>query len=138
MLGIMSRLRSLFNLKAFKRPSPEELIDAAERGNLNTAKILRIRGVDIDGTNKNGETALMRAAARGQSEFVDWLISHLATVDIKDNHGMTAEDKAKKTLNMNIARRLHNVLNYPSMIMSGLSFYTVHENVGGRIGGKII
>ena len=102
-------LNSVFNLNAFKKPSPDELIDAAGRGDLDTAKQLYecgIIGVDLNGTNKDKETALMRAAARGYTEFVDWLISNLADVSATDKYGRTAKDIAKKTLHMGIVKSL--------------------------------
>lgn len=116
--------KSIFNIKAFKRPSPKELIAAAGRGDLDTAIKLRgwgIRGVDLNGTNEKGETALMRAAANGHEQFVDWLIDSLVNIRSKNNDGMTAEDIAKNNNHMKIAENLENAFERQMLIMQSKS-----------------
>lgn len=122
---LSSLLNSIFNFNALKRPSPEELIDAADRGDMYTAKKLHglsineyyITGVDLNGTNKDGETALMRAAARGHAKFVDWLIENLADVSATDKYGRTAEDRAENTLHKDIAKNLRTAKEHQHQLM---------------------
>ncbi|MFH1157304.1 MAG: ankyrin repeat domain-containing protein [Pseudomonadota bacterium] len=106
--------KSVFNFNAFQRPSPEELIAAADKGDLEAAKKMlgwdlygwKIGGVDINGTNKDGENALMRSSAKGHSKFVNFLRDEFADTTAKDKWGRTAKYRAEKTLHREIAKTL--------------------------------
>jgi hypothetical protein len=47
---------------------------AAQWGRTAAAKILQEKGADCEARNKNGETPLLKASARGHLEFVEWLL----------------------------------------------------------------
>ena len=77
--------------------------DAATRGNTELIQQLLADGMDVDVTDKEGMTALYRAAHNDQKETVSLLLSKGANVNIKDKFGNTPLDV---TLNDNIADML--------------------------------
>ncbi len=64
-----------------------QLISAAERGELDKVKRLLDQGVPIDATDPNGWTALMKATYEGHAHIVQELIARGAGVDIQENAG---------------------------------------------------
>ena len=74
--------------------------DAATRGNTELIKQLLSDGMAVDVTDKEGLTALYRAAHNDQKETVSLLLSNGANVNIRDKFGNTPLDV---TLNDNIA-----------------------------------
>jgi len=77
--------------------------DAATRGNTELIKQLLADGMDVDVTDKEGLTALYRAAHNDRKETVSLLLSKGANVNIRDKFGNTPLDV---TLNDNIANML--------------------------------
>ncbi|MDP7048019.1 MAG: ankyrin repeat domain-containing protein [Verrucomicrobiota bacterium] len=77
--------------------------DAATRGNTELIKQLLADGMDVDVTDKEGLTALYRAAHNDRKETVSLLLSQGANVNIRDKFGNTPLDV---TLNDNIANML--------------------------------
>jgi hypothetical protein len=67
-----------------------QLLARAERGDVDTIKTLLERGADIHATDKQGETALMKAARLGNYPVVKLLIEHGANVNAIDATGATA------------------------------------------------
>jgi ankyrin repeat protein len=64
------------------------LLLAAENGNVHCTRLLLESGADVNATNKNGDTALMRAACR--SDLVTLLLDRGAKVDLQNQMGQTA------------------------------------------------
>jgi ankyrin repeat protein len=61
---------------------------------IEAGKLLLAAGANIDAVRDNGQTALHGAALWGWSEFVKFLASKGAKLDIKDRGGSTALDVA--------------------------------------------
>jgi hypothetical protein len=89
---------NLESLKAFEKlfDDMDALRSAAIEGNINKIKRLIENGVDINGTNSKGETALMLAAAYGQIDVINLLIDNNADVNAKSDDGKTALTIAKE------------------------------------------
>jgi len=63
--------------------SEQALLDAAERGDLETVRLLISEGVSVDAAGGDGMTALHLAAERGDADLVELLVSAGASVDSK-------------------------------------------------------
>ena len=63
----------------------DQFVDAAERGDYNLVSSLLSQGIDIDGKNRYGYTALFGASANGQERVVSLLIERGANIDIQNN-----------------------------------------------------
>ena len=68
----------------------EELIEAAQKGQIEKVKSLLQAGVDVNGRTRNGRTALMNAAGRGHTEVVRALLDGGADINVKTGTGVTA------------------------------------------------
>ena len=73
----------------------DALVTAAYEGDFELVKQLVAKGVDVNVTNEEGETAIIVAAQHGYSATIEFLLSHGANVNAKDNDGDTALDVAK-------------------------------------------
>ena len=74
----------------------ENLMEAAENNDTNRVNSILKKGkVDVNATNKDGETALMLASANGHLEMVKLLVENGADVNSKENDGDTALYYAK-------------------------------------------
>jgi ankyrin repeat protein len=69
-------------------------------------KLLLVRGVDPEGADYAGETALGVAARHGDAELVDLLVQNGASLDPKDAHGVTPLLRALHEGQDDAARRL--------------------------------
>jgi ankyrin repeat protein len=65
------------------------LIQAADRGQLNIIKLLVERGVDVDATSVDGVTPLMYASQNGYTEIMEYLISKGADVNATPDNDVT-------------------------------------------------
>ncbi|PWB78759.1 MAG: hypothetical protein C3F08_08175 [Candidatus Methylomirabilota bacterium] len=54
------------------------------------SELLLAKGADVNACNKDGATALMRAASHGRSGVVDLLLNKGAEVNVKASDGGTA------------------------------------------------
>ena len=77
--------------------------DVATRGNTELIQQLLEEGIGVDVTDKEGMTALYRAAHNDQKETVSLLLNEAANVNIRDKFGNTPLDV---TLNDSIANML--------------------------------
>ena len=68
-----------------REPDPVEM----EALTLEAVKIAAERGVDVNGANTDGNTALHAAAARGYDTVVKYLVEKGARLDIKNEKGQT-------------------------------------------------
>ncbi|MFG0288075.1 MAG: ankyrin repeat domain-containing protein [Rhodopirellula sp. JB044] len=68
----------------------DAFLDAAMRGDLDTAKEIASSGTDIDVRGEGKRTALQLAAFDGHLETVEWLIDQHAEIDHRDEFGRTA------------------------------------------------
>jgi ankyrin repeat protein len=66
-----------------------DLIDAAQKGNLNVIKSILDKGTDINAKDSFGASALDRASIWGHADIVKLLIANGADVNIKDNSGIS-------------------------------------------------
>ena len=78
------------------------LVRACDKGHVDIARYLLIRGADPDYATGNKPPALLRAAEHGQAELVEVLIDHRANLEAMDKKGrtalMTAAWKGHKTI----------------------------------------
>ena len=71
------------------------LILASNKGQQGCVEFLvEQAGFDIDHTNKQGQTALIRASMKGLVPTIRYLVMSGANVDIRDDQGFTALERA--------------------------------------------
>ncbi len=92
---VFSLLFMLFGCSAAKRaarsPETEALLRAASAGNADTVRtLLASPNVDVNGTDDQGNTALIQAARLGHDEVVRALLVAKADVTVKNVEGKTA------------------------------------------------
>jgi ankyrin repeat protein len=85
--------------------------EAARGNNLNLAKLLLEKNVDINETDCFGRTALIWSAWNGHVEMVKLLIESGVDINIKDDQGKTALDYAKESKNTQIEKLLKTKIN---------------------------
>lgn len=66
------------------------LVRACDKGLVDVARYLLIRGADPDYATGNKPPALLRAAEHGQAELIEVLIDHRANLEARDKKGRTA------------------------------------------------
>ena len=71
-----------------------ELLNASTEGDLATVRKLVNERVKINGQDRNGYTALIKAAESGHGDIVDFLMTKKANPDLKTKSGATAIDWA--------------------------------------------
>src|SRR3990172_3259509 len=86
----------LESIKRVKAVEIRPLTDAAQNGDLKTMQALLESGVDINGMDNAGRTALTTAALRGRTEAVRFLIEKGARLDEKNIRANTALMIAEK------------------------------------------
>ena len=59
--------------------------------------LLKIRGIDINSRNDDGNTALHLAAKRGQGKTLRFLVDNYADTTIRNAQKLTAAELAKKS-----------------------------------------
>jgi len=59
--------------------------ERSAKENFEAVKMLVYLGLDVNGANKDGRTALMGAALKGRSDVVQFLVDHGAKLDQRDN-----------------------------------------------------
>ncbi len=65
-----------------------------EQASIDAITLLLDRGVDINATNDDGETAAHGAAQRGADKVLQFLFDRGAKLDVKNNEGRTPNDEA--------------------------------------------
>ncbi|MCL4361292.1 ankyrin repeat domain-containing protein [Candidatus Dependentiae bacterium] len=70
---------------------------------------------DVNETDSNGQTALMKAVIAGQPKIVKLLIKAKADINIEDNGGNTALDLAKQLHQMDIIELLESQINLENL-----------------------
>lgn len=88
---------------------PISLIYAASEGDLEEVKILIEKGININGQDDEGSTALIAAALAGHTEIINFLISKGADINIADNYGHTALTMVVEEGNYEMANLLINL-----------------------------
>lgn len=68
----------------------DDLLTAAQTGNIKAARVLLDEGADINAKNSHGMTALMFAAMRDEEGLLEFLLDKGADVNATDNNGVTA------------------------------------------------
>lgn len=71
------------------------LMDAAQKGDIAMVKLLLDNGAKSDLQSKDGQTALIICAGRGDTEMAAMLVAHGSDPTIKDLLGMSASGYAK-------------------------------------------
>ena len=109
----------------------DDLLKAAEKGNLALVKKLIESKVNINARGKSGETALMRAAAFGHLAVVKFLLAAGADIDALTNNENTALTIAREAYNDEITKLLieaHNRRKSPDRLrVSGAELLEVQE-----------
>lgn len=73
------------------KPGPWQMLgDGEDMEIMQLRDALHARGVDINVVASDGSTLLIRAAGRGSSEMVRWLIGRGANLNVQDKRGRTA------------------------------------------------
>jgi ankyrin repeat protein len=86
--------------------SPSELADVVSDGYRDRALALIAEGVDVNGTQADGTTALLWAAHLGDAELVDQLIGAGADANAVNEYGATALAEAAASGDREIVARL--------------------------------
>ncbi len=84
---------------------------ASMLGNVDAVAILMEKGADVNGTNRDGGSALHGAAFFGRSDVVELLIDHGADIDLENQHGHTAYDSA--STDWGVAKYIAGLLSIP-------------------------
>jgi hypothetical protein len=71
-------------------PKPEELLSAAQRGDVTAVQALLAKGADVNAMANNGRTALIEASQNGHLDVVQVLLAKGADVNAKDSLGFSA------------------------------------------------
>jgi len=79
---------------SYMAPEPQDVHAAAERGDVESLKILLKQKANVDVQNQEGATPLMTAAAAGHVEVAQCLMAARADVWHKDQNGLTAMQRA--------------------------------------------
>jgi len=100
--GIPLFMLLLWTSSAFADP----LHEAATKGELPKVKTLVTRGVNINGENSQGETALHLASKRGHKRIVEFLLAHGADVNAQNTYGDTPLHYAAETKHADLVELL--------------------------------
>jgi len=84
------QILNLKDAKTEKTLFEQQLMEAAEAGDIELAKKALKGGANIDAINRFEMTALMRASAAGHVEMIDFLLEQGAEKNLKNANGMTA------------------------------------------------
>ena len=84
----------------------EDFVGAAFDGNLNRVTQFVSEGVDVNGLNTNGKTALILASAAGRVDVVNLLLTKGADINAKDREGKTALMTAFLGAHLNVVNLL--------------------------------
>ena len=79
---------------------------ASEKGYLDIVQALLAKGADVNATDNDGDTALMRASVWGRLEVVQALLAKDAKVNAKTNVGWIAPMLASKEGHLNVVQAL--------------------------------
>ncbi len=82
------------------------LIEASQKGQTDTVKILLEKGTDLNAKNINNWTALMFATEKGHTDIVKMLLEKGTDVNAKDDNGYTALIIASYNKHTEIVRML--------------------------------
>ena len=70
--------------------TPEDFVQAADRGDLKALQLFLDGGMDCDAQNASGSTALMAAAKNGRIDVVNKLLGQKLNLNLQDKQGETA------------------------------------------------
>ena len=84
----------------------EELLEAAENGDIGTLNVALVNGDDPNATDEEGKTALQHAAAANSVECVEALLAKGAGIDKTDLDGTTPLMQAAKSGNTEVVELL--------------------------------
>ncbi len=83
-------LKAGMDVNAVDKEGSTALMIAAEKGDIELARVLLQNGADVNARNRDGYTALMYAAYKGSAEVVELLLENNADVNARDKDGWTA------------------------------------------------
>ena len=87
-----------------------DLCWAASEGDLTGVRRLVVQGVDLNGADYDGRTALHLAASEGQNEIVAYFVRQRADLSPVDRWGNTPLDDAKRAGHREVVRLLERGL----------------------------
>jgi ankyrin repeat protein len=70
--------------------TPDDFVQAADRGDLKALQLFLEGGMDCDAQNASGSTALMAAAKNGRIDVVNKLLAQKLNLNLQDKQGETA------------------------------------------------
>ncbi|MBV8330985.1 MAG: ankyrin repeat domain-containing protein [Verrucomicrobia bacterium] len=70
--------------------TPDDFVQAADRGDLKALQLFLDGGMDCDAQNASGSTALMAAAKNGRIDVVNKLLEQKLNLNLQDKQGETA------------------------------------------------
>lgn len=94
------------NQRASNPAQEQKLRDAAQKGHIQTVKLLVSQGTDVNAADQDLRTPLMWAAFDGYTDIVKMLLENGAQVDAQDGIGRTALMYAASGSNIDTVRAL--------------------------------
>lgn len=113
----------------------EVLLTLSARDEVNLVNLLIERGANIDATNEQGETPLIRAAWNGQAAVAETLLVHGANIGIEDNEGLNAAEHAENEEHEEIRAR---ITTFPALRIAAVDQATgLIPDLAGIVGGYL-
>lgn len=84
-----------FDIESLDKDKLTGLIWAGRKGRIETAKFLLRHGADLEHGDNRNRTSLFHAVSFDQQDYVRYLVSKRANINVVDTHGWTPFDFAE-------------------------------------------